>query len=64
MNSRRRRRAIPGYASVATVLGKSEATVKGLSPFTKYTLAIKAFNSGGEGPSSDETTFETPDARK
>ena len=58
---RRRRRAIPSYAKSTDVPGGTtkEATVLGLAPYTGYTLAIKAFNSGGEGPSSDEVTFDT-----
>lgn len=59
--ARRRRRAIPSYAKSTNVTGGTtkEATVYGLTPYTGYTLAIKAFNSGGEGPSSDEVTFDT-----
>lgn len=58
---RRRRRAIPSYAKSTDITGGTtkEATVYGLAPYTGYTVAIKAFNSGGEGPSSDEATFDT-----
>jgi len=58
---RRRRRAIPSYAKPTYVTGGTtkEATFYGLTPYTAYALAIKAFNSGGEGPSSDEVTFDT-----
>ena len=58
---RRRRRANPSYAKSTDVKGGNtkEATVYGLAPYTAYTLAIKAFNIGGEGPSSDEVTFDT-----
>ena len=58
---RRRRRAIPSYAKSTNVTGGTtrEATVYRLTPYTDYTIAIKAFNSGGEGPSSDEVTFDT-----
>ena len=61
LSERRRRRAIPSYAKSTNVTGGTtrEATVYGLTPYTGYTLAIKAFNSGGEGPSSDEVTFDT-----
>ena len=59
--ARRRRRAIPSSAKSTNVTGGTtgETTVYGLAPYTGYTLAIKAFNSGGEGPSSDEVTFDT-----
>lgn len=58
---RRRRRAIPSYAQSTNVTGGTtgKTTVYELKPYTDYTLAITAFNSGGEGPSSDEATFAT-----
>ena len=58
---KRRRRAIPSYAESTNVTGGTtgKTTVYGLNPYTDYTLAITAYNSGGEGPSSDETTFAT-----
>ena len=58
---RRRRCAIPSYAKSTNVTGGTTkvATVYGLTPYAGYTVAIKAFNSGGEGPSSDEVTFDT-----
>lgn len=60
-NARRRRRAIPSYANSTDVKGRttSETTVFDLKPYTSYTMAIKAFNSGGEGPASDEIDLAT-----
>lgn len=60
-NARRRRRAIPSYANSTDVKGRttSETTVFDLKPYTSYTMAIKAFNSGGEGPASDEIDLST-----
>lgn len=61
MSAKRRRRAIPSYANSTFVKGgtTSETTVYDLNPYTSYTIAIKANNSGGEGPSSDEASFNT-----
>lgn len=61
MNGKRRRRAIPTYATFTNVTGgkTQQTTVYGLKPYTKYSLAIKAYSCGGEGPSSDEVTFST-----
>ncbi|KAL9967619.1 hypothetical protein ACROYT_G025889 [Oculina patagonica] len=60
-NEKRRRRAIPNYATFTNVTGgkTQQATVDGLKPFTDYNLVIKAFSCGGEGPSSDVVTFST-----
>lgn len=44
---------------MSTTQDVQEQNVTGLTPFTSYTLAIKAFNSGGEGPPSDEVKFDT-----
>ena len=59
MTARRRRRAIPSYANSNDTKGGPPYTLTGLTPYTDYNLAIKAFNSGGEGPSSDEISFST-----
>ena len=63
---RRRRRSIPENAKTSDV-SKTEACsgekcsyeVKGFEPYTNYKLAITAFNSGGEGPASEEIAFAT-----
>ena len=36
----------------------------GLKPFTNYKFAITAYNSGGNGPESDEVAAATDEARK
>ncbi|XP_022777595.1 fibronectin type III domain-containing protein-like, partial [Stylophora pistillata] len=50
--TRRRRRAIPSYANSTDVKGRttSSTAVSDLKPYSSYTVAIKAFNSGGKGP--------------
>jgi hypothetical protein len=58
VNAKRRRKEIPAGAKVFKAT-KTEETVTGLTPYTKYNMAIKAFNSGGEGPQSDEISFDT-----
>ncbi|XP_048584487.1 fibronectin type III domain-containing protein [Nematostella vectensis] len=59
----RRRREIPvgaqTYKLNATSQPSQSGTVRGLTPFSSYTLVLKAFNSGGEGPESDAITFDT-----
>lgn len=61
VSSRRKRRAIPSTAEKFEVIGgsKTEATISGLKPYTAYSAAVKAFNSGGEGPASPIISFET-----
>ena len=39
-------------------------TVTELTPYTNYNMAIKAFNSGGEGPESDEVFAPTDEDSK
>ena len=58
------RKAIPGveakiFTAMSTSQDVQQQKVTGLTPFTNYTLAIKAFNSGGEGPESDAINFNT-----
>ena len=62
--AKRRRRAIPKYADFVNVPGGNTQSyeVKKLTPYTSYNLAIKAFNSGGEGPASIEVDAETDEA--
>ncbi|KAL9959377.1 hypothetical protein ACROYT_G032696 [Oculina patagonica] len=64
LTARRRRRAIPSYAKSTNVTGGNtkETTVYGLTPYTNYRIAITAFNSGGNGPASDEVTAATLEA--
>ncbi|XP_022810031.1 fibronectin type III domain-containing protein-like [Stylophora pistillata] len=59
--TRRRRRAIPSYANSADVKARttSSTAVLDLKPYTSYKVAIKAFNSGGKGPATYETYFDT-----
>ena len=63
----RRRRDVPMSSFSSEVLTKdacaSDGTCKhkfeGFKPFQKYRLAMRAFNSGGNGPPSDEIRFQT-----
>ena len=57
----RRRREIPAYALSVSVPGGTTTshTVKSLTPYTNYNFAITAYNSGGEGPASDEAFAAT-----
>ena len=36
------------------VRGVTRGVVKGLEPWTQYTIAVQGYNSGGLGPFSDE----------
>ena len=62
----RRRREIPAYALSVNVPGGTTTshTVKGLTPYTNYNFAITAYNSGGEGPASDEAFAATDEDSK
>ncbi|RMX60520.1 hypothetical protein pdam_00001439 [Pocillopora damicornis] len=62
--SRRKRRAVPSTAEKFEVIGGSntQATITGLKPFSAYSAAVKAFNSGGEGPESPIINFETSES--
>ncbi|XP_015778144.1 PREDICTED: fibronectin type III domain-containing protein-like isoform X2 [Acropora digitifera] len=64
VSAKRRRRAIPGYASVTNVTGvdTERYTVTGLKPYTNYKFVINAYNSGGNGPESDQVTAYTDEA--
>ena len=64
--SARRRREIPGYASFVNVRGGStdRHNVTELTPYTDYTFAITAYNSGGEGPTSSEAFAATEEDGK
>lgn len=66
VSSRRKRRAIPSTAEKFEVIGGSntQATITGLKPFSAYSAAVKAFNSGGEGPESPIINFETSESGK
>lgn len=45
--------------------GNTESyTVTDLKPYTDYSMAMKAFNSGGEGPASIEVFAPTNEAGK
>ena len=59
--SARRRREIPGNASFVNVRGGStdRHKITELTPYTNYIFAITAYNSGGEGPASNEAFAET-----
>ena len=62
----RRRREIPGYESFVNVRGGStdRHNVKELTPYTDYIFAITAYNSGGEGPASNEAFAATEEEGK
>ena len=64
--NRRKRRAIPSYAAFVNVAGGNTQRhiVNNLKPYTNYNMAIKAFNSGGEGPASMEVFVLTEDTGK
>ena len=64
--SARRRREIPGYASYVNVRGGStdRHKVTELTPYTNYIFAITAYNSGGEGPASNEDFAATEEDGK
>lgn len=64
VSAKRRRRAIPGYASVTNVMGvdTERYTVTGLKPYTNYKFVITAYNSGGNGPESDQVAADTDEA--
>ncbi|XP_031566380.1 fibronectin type III domain-containing protein-like [Actinia tenebrosa] len=47
------------FKAISTPEDIQKQNVTGLIPYTSYTLTIKAFNSGGEGPSSEEVKFDT-----
>ena len=36
------------------------ATVDNLTPYTRYSVTMRAYNSGGEGPPSSPLEFNTP----
>lgn len=40
---------------------RSEGMLPGLQPYSVYNVFIKVFNNKGEGPSSPNKTFETPE---
>ena len=64
--SARRRREIPRYASFVNVRGGStdRHNVTELTPYTDYIFAITAYNSGGEGPASNEAFAATEEDGK
>ena len=66
ISAKRRRRDIPSYATFANVTGGATQTytVTNLKPYTNYNFALKAVNSGGEGPQSDEVFAPTEEAGK
>lgn len=66
VHGKRRKRAIPSYATFNTVAnGTTEKhTVTELKPYTNYNMAVRAFNSGGEGPASVVVLAQTDEAGK
>ena len=66
VTAKRRRRAVPSYAAFVNVPGGNTQSYKvtKLKPYTHYSIAIKAFNSGGEGPASTEVFADTDEAGK
>ncbi|XP_068713129.1 fibronectin type III domain-containing protein-like [Montipora foliosa] len=64
VSAKRRRRAIPTFASSTSVTerGTQSYTVTGLKPYTRYIIAVTAYNSGGDGPESEEVKAETSEA--
>ena len=64
--SARRRREIPGYATFVNVRGGStdRHKITKLTPYTNYIFAITAYNSGGEGPASNEASAATEEDGK
>lgn len=64
VSAKRRRRAIPTFASSTNVTGggTQRYTVTGLKPYTRYTIAVTAYNSGGDGPESAEVKANTLEA--
>ena len=66
VSAKRRRRAIPTFASSTNVTGggTQNYTVTGLKPYTRYTIAVTAYNSKGDGPESAEVKVDTEEAGK
>ncbi|XP_068738238.1 fibronectin type III domain-containing protein-like [Montipora capricornis] len=64
VSSKRRRRAVPTFASSTNVTGggMQSSTVPGLKPYTRYTIGVTAYNSGGDGPESAEVKANTLEA--
>ncbi|XP_068757845.1 fibronectin type III domain-containing protein-like [Montipora capricornis] len=60
----KRRRAIPTFALSTNVTGGGTQSynVTGLKPYTRYTIAVTAYNSGGDGPESVEVKANTLEA--
>ena len=66
LHARRHKRTIPSYASFDTVTdgNTQKHTVIELKPYTIYNIAMRAFNSGGEGPTSVVVLAQTDEAGK
>ena len=64
--SARRRREIPGYPSFVNVRGggTDRHKITKLTPYTNYIFVITAYNSGGEGPASNEAFAPTEEDSK
>ncbi|XP_068715039.1 fibronectin type III domain-containing protein-like isoform X4 [Montipora foliosa] len=64
VSAKRRRRAIPTFALSTNVKGggTQSYTVTELKPYTRYTIAVTAYNSRGEGPESAEVKANTLEA--
>ena len=66
VSEKRRRRAIPTFASSTNVTGggTQSYTVTELKPYTRYTIAVTAYNSVGDGPESAEVIAFTSETGK
>ncbi|XP_030624154.1 neural cell adhesion molecule L1.2 [Chanos chanos] len=57
----RRGRQLVNEVVVETGANEEQKVLRGLQPYSHYSLSVSVFNSKGEGPRSEPLTFETPE---